>query len=88
MDETTLPKVDASYKRPWKLLKEFIDAREEPTIIDGKPHYSTRVFIDEYFRLVVHGLAIGIDAAIREAARRSQDPGTPWHFTLTSDTRL
>ena len=59
MDETTLPLVDASYKRPWKLLKEFVDAREEPTIIDGKPHYSTRVFIDEYFRLVVHGLAIG-----------------------------
>ena len=53
--EDKIPEADGSYKRPWRLLKEFVDGRggPQPHPIDGLRHYLTRQNIDDYFTEVI-----------------------------------
>ena len=53
--EDEIPEADGSYKRPWKLLKEFVDGRggPQPHPTDGLRHYLTRQNVDDYFTEVI-----------------------------------
>lgn len=54
LTENEINDIDGSYKRPWRLLKEFVDGRggPNPHEIDGLRHYLTRQNVDDYFTLV------------------------------------
>ena len=58
MDESYLPHMDASYARPWKMLKDYVYTQGGPVNIDGKPHFLTRLFVDGYFTTVILTLEI------------------------------